>query len=512
MIGVKKLQDFSKAMIGPVLYLPAIGLLIALFSMTTNRLWVDESSGTYLLGKFVSSMLWALMNNLGFLFCLGLASGLAKTRKAEAAFVAAMTWLVYLAANNNWLTLTHRLATGATNAQLYGSGQTYIFGFQVIDMGVFLGIILGCAVAFVHNRVVGIEFRGALSIYGNSKLVLIVMLPLVGLFAIATVYLWPVVELGISALTGFMKSFGAIGVFLYGFLNRFLIPTGLHHLIWSPFVFTSIGGQLLIDGQTVIGAKPIFLAEIARHPVDALSDSARFLTYGMVKIFGTAGMALAFYRTAKPENKQRLKVTLIPLIVTSVLVGITEPFEFLFIFTAPLLWLIYSLLDGLFQMLAWLLHVRVCATNGLIDFVVYNLPAGASVTRWPVFVLLGLLETATMYLVGTFCITRLRMLTPGREAAADAASSPQTDQAHGDADKGALVIAGLGGKENVCTVENCFTRLRVDVRDPALIQQTLLKESGGSSVLIKGNHVQVIYGLGVNKIRTAVNASLGVTE
>ncbi len=342
MIGVKKLQDFSKAMIGPVLYLPAIGLLIALFSMTTNRLWVDESSALYLLGKFVSSMLWALMNHLGFLFCLGLASGLAKTRKAEAAFVAAMTWLVYLAANNSWLTLTHRLASGATNAQLYGSGQTFIFGFQVIDMGVFLGIILGCAVAFVHNRVVGIEFRGALSIYGNSKLVLIVMLPLVGLFAIATVYLWPVVELGISALTGFMKSFGAIGVFLYGFLNRFLIPTGLHHLIWSPFVFTSIGGQLLIDGQTVIGAKPIFLAEIARHPIGALSDSARFLTYGMVKIFGTAGMALAFYRTAKPENKQRLKVTLIPLIVTSVLVGITEPFEFLFIFTAPLLWLIYS--------------------------------------------------------------------------------------------------------------------------------------------------------------------------
>ncbi|MFH2590611.1 PTS transporter subunit EIIC [Klebsiella variicola] len=487
MIGVKKLQDFSKAMIGPVLYLPAIGLLIALFSMTTNRLWVDESSALYLLGKFVSSMLWALMNHLGFLFCLGLASGLAKTRKAEAAFVAAMTWLVYLAANNSWLTLTHRLASGATNAQLYGSGQTFIFGFQVIDMGVFLGIILGCAVAFVHNRVVG-------------------------LFAIATVYLWPVVELGISALTGFMKSFGAIGVFLYGFLNRFLIPTGLHHLIWSPFVFTSIGGQLLIDGQTVIGAKPIFLAEIARHPIGALSDSARFLTYGMVKIFGTAGMALAFYRTAKPENKQRLKVTLIPLIVTSVLVGITEPFEFLFIFTAPLLWLIYSLLDGLFQMLAWLLHVRVCATNGLIDFVVYNLPAGASVTRWPVFVALGLLETATMYLVGTFCITRLRMLTPGREAAADAEPSEQTGQASEIADKGTLVIAGLGGKENVCVVENCFTRLRVDVRDPALIQQSLLKESGGSSVLIKGNHVQVIYGLGVNKIRTAVNASLGVTE
>ncbi len=308
-------------MIGPVLYLPAIGLLIALFSMTTNRLWVDESSGLYLVGKFVSSMLWALMNHLGFLFCLGLASGLAKTRKAEAAFVAAMTWLMYLAANNSWLTLTHRLATGATNAQLYGSGQTFIFGFQVIDMGVFLGIILGCAVAFVHNRVVGIEFRGALSIYGNSKLVLIVI-------AAAG---WRVRHRHRLSLAG-----GGAGHFgadrLYEILWRHRgLPVRLsqpvpdpHRAASSDLVavrFTSIGGQLLIDGQTVIGAKPIFLAEIARHPVDALSDSARFLTYGMVKIFGTAGMALAFYRTAKAENKQRLKVTLIPLIVTSVTGG-----------------------------------------------------------------------------------------------------------------------------------------------------------------------------------------------
>ena len=516
-------------MIGPVLYLPAIGLLIALFSMTTNRLWVDESSGLYLVGKFVSSMLWALMNHLGFLFCLGLASGLAKTRKAEAAFVAAMTWLMYLAANNSWLTLTHRLATGATNAQLYGSGQTFIFGFQVIDMGVFLGIILGCAVAFVHNRVVGIEFRGALSIYGNSKLVLIVMLPLVGVFAIATVYLWPVVELGISALTGFMKSFGAIGVFLYGFLNRFLIPTGLHHLIWSPFVFTSIGGQLLIDGQTVIGAKPIFLAEIARHPVDALSDSARFLTYGMVKIFGTAGMALAFYRTAKAENKQRLKVTLIPLIVTSVLVGITEPFEFLFIFTAPLLWLIYSLLDGFFQMLAWLLDVRVCATNGIIDFLVLNLPAGIGRTRWPLYVLVGLVEIVVMYLVFRFLIVKMNLKTPGREdgeevtdLAANAAAVKQqirsgaaekTAASANDAQTAAHIVEGLGGAENILNTDNCMTRLRVQVKDAALVKdKEWFKPTGSAGLVVKGNNIQIIYGPKVGKMRAIVDSYLGRAE
>lgn len=511
MIGVKKLQDFSRAMIGPVLYLPVVGLLIALLSMTTNKLWVAEDSSLFLLGKYASSMLWAIMNNLGFFFCLGLASGLAKTRKAEAAFVAAMTWFMYLAANNSWLTLTGRLVEGSSNAQLYGSGQTFIFGFQVIDMGVFLGIILGCAVAFIHHRFVDIEFRGAFSIYGNSKLVLIVMIPLVGVFAIATVYFWPIVEHGISALTGVMKTFGAAGVFLYGFLNRFLIPTGLHHLIWSPFVFTSIGGQLLIDGQTIVGAKPIFLAEIAGNTGGALSDSARFLTYGMVKMFGTAGMALAFYKTAKPENKQKLKVTLIPLIVTSFLVGITEPFEFLFIFTAPVLWLVYSLVDGFFQMLAWLLDVRVCATNGIIDFIVYNIPAGAHLTRWPVFVALGLAETATMYFIGKFLILRFRMRTPGQEQQDEALSRAASASVPAKT-SGEQVILGLGGKDNVCSVGNCFTRLRVDVRDPALIQEHILKTSGGTSVIIKGNHVQVIYGLGVNKIRNAVDRYLDVHE
>ncbi len=276
-------------------------------------------------------------------------------------------------------------------------------------------------------------------------------------------------------------------------------------------VFTSIGGQLLIDGQTIVGAKPIFLAEIADNTGGALSDSARFLTYGMVKMFGTAGMALAFYKTAKPENKQKLKVTLIPLIVTSFFVGITEPFEFLFIFTAPVLWLVYSLVDGFFQMLAWLLDVRVCATNGIIDFIVYNIPAGAHLTRWPVFVALGLAETAAMYFIGKFLILRFRMRTPGQEQQDEALSRAANASVPAKA-SGEQVILGLGGKDNVCSVGNCFTRLRVDVRDPALIQEHILKTSGGTSVIIKGNHVQVIYGLGVNKIRNAVDRYLDVHE
>jgi PTS system arbutin-like IIC component len=316
------------------------------------------------------------------------------------------------------------------------------------------------------------------------------------------------VEQGISALTDLMKAFGSGGVFLYGFLNRFLIPTGLHHLIWSPFVFTSVGGQLLVDGQVIVGAKPIFLAEMATS--GAFSDSARFLTYGMVKIFGTAGLALAFYKTAKPQNKPKVKALLIPLVITSFLVGITEPFEFLFIFAAPLLWLVYSVIDGFYQMLAWLADVRVCATNGIIDFIVYNIPSGITRTHWPVFVLLGLCETLTMYWVGKFLITRFNMPTPGRQVE-DEPESPVVETSAA-LNIGLDIIQGLGGKANICTVDNCFTRLRVDVRDATLIQEQLLKRTGGSAVIIKGNHIQVIYGLKVSSIKNNLNDILGITE
>lgn len=168
-------------------------------------------------------------------------------------------------------------------------------------------------------------------------------------------------------------------------------------------------------------------------------------------------------------------------------------------------------MDGFFQMLAWLLDVRVCATNGIIDFIVYNIPAGAHLTRWPVFVALGLAETAAMYFIGKFLILRFRMRTPGQEQQDEALSRAASASAPAKT-SGEQVIQGLGGKDNVCSVGNCFTRLRVDVRDPALIQEHILKTSGGTSVIIKGNHVQVIYGLGVNKIRNAVDRYLDVHE
>ena len=189
--------------------------------------------------------------------------------------------------------------------------------------------------------------------YGNSKFVFIVLLPIVLVLALAAAYIWPVAAAAINALTGIMAGAGAFGVFLYGFLNRILIPTGLHHLVWSPFLYSAIGDSMIIGGEQIVGAKPVFLALLSDPTVVSMPDSARFLTYGLMKTFGVIGVALAFIATAKKEKKAATKAQVIPATLTASLVGVTEPLEFTFLFAAPILWVIYSVMDGLFQMIVY---------------------------------------------------------------------------------------------------------------------------------------------------------------
>lgn len=523
------MQKFAKAMIGPVLFLPIVGMSIALTAVLTNKTFVSEGGLIWTIGKFFNGMLSPIMGNLSILFCVGIAIGMAKKKKAEAAFVAIMSYILFLGANSKWLELSGKLIAGNTAGELYGTGQTIQLGFHVTDMGVFLGMILGIAVSVVHNKYVNREFKGAMAPYGNSKLVFMIMIPVVAVLSIGTTYIWPSIANGITALTGFMSTAGALGVFVYGFLNRFLVPTGLHHLIWSPFLYSAVGDQMIINGENVIGAKPVLLALLNDPTITMMPDSARFLNYGLVKTFGVIGVALAFYYTAKKIKRKNLKSQLIPSTLTAVIAGITEPLEFTFIFAAPLLWLVYSVIDGLFQMIVYILNVRVCATNGILDFLVINLPAGIGKTHWPVYVLVGLVEIAVIFVVFKFMIEKMNLKTPGREDddsdnAMDLnenavkvkkemkSSKKEIDNAENDKEKALTIIKALGGKENIVTVENCFSRLRVDVIDDTVIDEQTLKTTGASGVVRKGKNIQVVYGLSINKIRTIVDEALEIVE
>ena len=534
------MQSFSKALMGPVLFLPIAGMLQAISSVMSNTALVTEGGVVWTLGKFINGGVSAVIGNLGILFCVGIAMSLAKKRKADAAFLALVSYLVWLAANARWLDVAGLTIAGDTASALYGTGQTICLGYHVTDMGVFLGMILGVVVALVHNRFIDTEFEGAMAMYGNSKFVFVVLLPIVLVMAVVASYVWPVAAAGINALTGVMASAGAFGVFLYGFLNRVLIPTGLHHLVWSPFLYSALGDSMIIGGEQIVGAKPVFLALLSDPSVAMMRDSARFLTYGLMKTFGVIGVAMAFISTAKKEKKAATKAQIIPATLTACLAtwlqsenfrNVRERFRKFFekFYKTFEKNNTYSVLDGLFQMIVYLIGVRVCATNGIIDFLVLNLPAGIGRTHWPLYVLVGLVEIVVMYLVFRFLIVKMNLKTPGREdgeevtaLAANAAAVKQqirsgaaekTAASANDAQTAAHIVEGLGGAENILNTDNCMTRLRVQVKDAALVKdKEWFKPTGSAGLVVKGNNIQIIYGPKVGKMRAIVDSYLGRAE
>jgi PTS system arbutin-like IIC component len=512
---LESMQKFSRAMIGAVLFLPVIGLILALSSVLTNPALVSETNALHQLGQLLGDTFWPLFGNLGLLFCVGISYGLAKDKKTEVALVAVMCFIMFLGANHSWLEFTHSIAN-KINDEYYGTGQTQLLGFVVVDMGIFLGIILGCTIAWVHNKVSEIELPGALAMYGGAKLTLIAMTPVVIFYAIAFTWLWPFMTHGITALTSFMKNAGVAGVFVYGFFEKFLIPTGLHHFVWSPFQLTQIGGTLMVDGQTVSGTQAIFLAYM-RHPdlTPVMNDALRFSQQGMTTIFGLSGAALAFYHTAKPEKKMLAKAVLLPAIITSILTGITEPIEFTFLFISPLLWLIHSILTAASQAICDIFTVRPWGAAGLIEFLAYNLPLPTTLTRWPLYIVIGIGQFIAYYAIFRFLVIKLNLKTPGREDDSevklynkkDYQEKLQQDKASGDS-QADNIIKGLGGRQNIISIDNCFTRLRVTLYDLTIVDEAVLKQTGANGIVRNRNEVQVIYGVKVGQVRSKVDTWL----
>lgn len=508
---IDSFQKFSRAMMGAILFLPVIGTALVLATLLGN--WSAEGSIIKDVADILGGTLWPLFGNLSLIFAVGISFGLAKEKKTEAALVGLMVFIMFLGANSTFLEITNKVIPMPENVQLAGTGQTELLGFRVIDMGVFLGIILGITTAKIHNTFCNLEFKGAMAMYGGSKVVFVIMIPIVILFAIILSYIWPFVAKGITLSTTFMKNAGSLGVFVYGFLEKVLIPTGLHHLVWSPFQLTSIGGTLVRDGITYEGTMQIFFAEMANKDVKLMNEAIRFSQQGMVCMFGLVGAALAFYHTAKPEKKQQARAILIPATLTAMLVGITEPIEFTFLFVSPPLWVIYAAMSGVFQAILNVFSIRPWGASGFIDFFLYDLPMPPSVTRWPYFILIGIIQAILFYYVFKFFVLKFNLKTPGREDdEADVKLYSKKEylenKTANEENKINNIIKAIGGKENIISVDNCFTRLRLELKDINIIDEALLKETGSHGVVKKGQSVQIIYGLSVNSIKNKVEKAL----
>lgn len=502
------MNKFSRSMTIPVMYLAVMGTAIALATILQLEFMPEPVA---FVGSLIKSMMDAMLNNLSLIFCVGLSVTLAKTKKVDATLISIIVYLMFLAVNNTWLSSQELLAE-AGEMGLFGTGQGVVLGFQVTDMGVFLGMILGCLTAYVFNRFGTKEFSDMFRIYGGSRFAFIVMIPVVLVLAIVVSYIWPYVNDGITATTQFMKDAGPLGVFAYAFGNRFLIPTGLHHMLWMPFSFTGFGGTAEIAGTIYQGAANIFYAEMANPSViTAIDESVRFATFGFAKAFGVIGISLAFIYTAKPENRKATISMLLPAVFVAAVAGITEPFDFMFIFISPFLWLVHGLLTGLFEMLLWILGSRTFMIYGLLDMFISNLPLDPSLTKIYIFLIMGVIGIVVWFLVFTFFIKKFDIKTPGRELIADNGMIFNEDAIEGSSwtDDIMVITEGVGGADNIKGIENCFTRLRLEVADLSLVNEEKIKEANCKGVVIKGNVVQVIIGMKVPDVCEEMKQILG---
>ena len=506
------LQRVGRSFMLPIALLPVAGLLLGIGSSFTNETMlaayglnsvIHPGTLIYTILDVMSQTGSAVFNNLALLFAMGVAIGMARKEKEVAALSGAVAYIIMNTAIQAMIN-----AAGGVDA-MPANSTTTMLGITTLQMGVFGGIVVGLGVAALHNRFYKIELPQVLAFFGGTRFVPIISSIVYLVVGIAMFYIWPVVQSGIAALGALVLASGYAGTFIYGLLERALIPFGLHHVFYMPFWQTAVGGTAIIDGVTVTGAQNIFFAELASKSTTVFSVSATRFMAGKFPfmMFGLPGAALAMYHCAKPEKKKAAGGLLLSAALTAFLTGITEPLEFTFIFVALPMYAVHCVLAGLSFMLMHILNVGVGMTfsGGLIDLVLFGAMQGNAKTHWIWVVVVGAVYFVLYYLIFRFMISKFDYKTPGRDDAEEVklytradvnarSAASGSNAPAGDDPVSALIVEGLGGTDNLSDVDCCATRLRCTVKDAALVRQDVLKASGASGVICKGNGVQVVYG------------------
>lgn len=524
------LQRVGRSFMLPIALLPVAGLLLGIGSSFTNPTTLEtyrltgiiyEGGLLYTILDIMSKTGSAVFDNLALLFAMGVAIGMAKKEKEVAALSGAVSYLIMNTAISALIN-----ANGGADAMAPNSTASTL-GITTLQMGVFGGIIVGLGVAALHNRFYKIQLPQVLSFFGGTRFVPIICSIVYLAVGIVMFYIWPVVQAGIAALGQLVLNSGYAGTWIYGTIERALIPFGLHHVFYMPFWQTELGGSMIIDGVTVTGAQNIFFAELASRATEHFSVSATRFMSGKFPfmIFGLPAAAFAMYRVARPEKKKAVGGLLLSAALTSMITGITEPLEFTFLFVAPVMYAIHCVLAGLSYMIMHICSVGVGMTfsGGLIDLTLFGILQGNPKTNWIWIVIVGLAYAVVYYFVFYFMITKLNLKTPGRESDSEEtklytrkdmeSKSKAADETAGGNNKvSALILQGLGGRNNLSDLDCCATRLRVTVKDEGKVSEGTLKASGASGVIIKGNGIQVIYGPQVSVIKSDLEDYLDSPE
>lgn len=549
---LQMLQKIGKAIMLPIAALPIAGILLGVGGALLGIAGLENAPAVYqpLMAfvniPFVTALLTIMKDvgdiifgNLPILFAVGVAVGLANKDKGTAALASVFGFVVMNQVISTMLVLG-LTQLGVVTPDNVGDYATYVttnVGIFTLNMSVFGGIITGIITGILHNKYHTIQLPPALGFFAGSRFVPIVTSLAMAIVGAILAFVWPVVQNGISALSEVVKNAGPAGTFLFGVIERALIPFGLHHVFYTPFWYGSfVNADVLVNGawETIAGANTAYFTQLSNMTslvgADAetmsriVSGTTRFMTGKFpFMMFGLPAAAYAMYKQAKPSKKKVVGSLLASAAFTAALTGITEPIEFTFLFVAPALYGVHCLLAGLSFMLMDLLNVFIGMTfsGGVIDFSLFGLlPAGAGVpTNWLRLILVGLVYAVVYYFLFSFLIKKFNLKTPGREE--DEAETKLYTKADYNAKKEAgksdeikenapEVLAALGGADNIVSVDACITRLRVEVKNKGIVDKAKLKSLGASGVVEVGNGVQAIFGAKADPYKNEIKDLLGM--
>ena len=524
---MRKLQRFGGAMLAPVMLFSFFGIVVGFALLFSNHAIMGSiaAPGTTWT-KFwnvVAAGAWTPFFQLPILFVVGLPIGLAKKNAARAVMEALVTYIVFNYFVNEILTLwPHTFGVNIAGKVTDGSGLASVAGITTLDTGMIGSLLISGIVVYLHNRYYTKVLPDILSIFSGSVFIVaigfFVMIPL----AIVMCFVWPTVQDGMRHMQSFFIHSGSLGVFVYEFLQKFLIPTGLHHFVYAPFAYDD---AVVKGGMSAYWASHIANFQTTAHSLKYFYPEGGFSLSGMSKVFGTAGLSLAMIQTAKPEKRKRVIALIVPAALTAMLTGVTEPIEFTFLFAAPALWVVHSLLDATLATVTYAFGVVGDFGGGLINWLgldwlpLWKFHAWTYVTQ----IIIGLVATLVWYLVFTFMIKKFNLKTPGREDEDVAlklynkkdyeATKAKTDKTAGAskfADQAMAYLDLVGGRDNVMDVTNCATRLRLTVKDSSLVASPAQFQEVGAAGIINAGHgaLQIVVGLTVPQVREAFEEAM----
>ncbi|WP_421549801.1 maltose/glucose-specific PTS transporter subunit IIBC [Kluyvera intermedia] len=506
-------QSLGKTFMFPVSLLAFMGLLLGVGSSITSPSTIKSfpflgGELTQLTFGFIATVGGFAFTYLPVMFAIAIPFGMAKRNKAVGAYSGFVGYMLMNMSINYYLTATHQLADAATMKQV---GQSVVLGVQTLEMGVLGGIIAGVITYFLHERFQDTVLHDAFAFFGGIRFVPIITSLTLSIVGLILPILWTYVAMGIAGIGHIIQSTSVFGPFLYGVGVLLLKPFGLHHILLAMVRFTPAGGIEMVNGHEVAGALNIFYAEL-KAGLPFSPHVTAFLSQGFMPtfIFGLTAVAYAIYRTAKPENRPIIKGLLLSGVLVSVITGISEPIEFLFLFIAPALYVFHIIMSGLALMVMAILGVTIGNTDGgILDLLIFGVMQGTS-TKWYLLFPVGVVWFAVYFLVFRWYILKHDIKTPGREDSSDGAAQAVTanTKARGKSkyDHG-VILNALGGKENISSLDNCITRLRLVVKDMKKVDQQTLKNAGALSVVVLDAHsMQVIIGPQVQSVKTGIEA------